>query len=207
MGRAEDANLLNVETGVDNDTLKVAFRQAARQCHPDLTGEGDGADFVRLREAYERLRDGHWERASAKKARSAQAQALSQNKPQSGKRSDFIDIFDAAMGNVLGETRGRQVLEQVELAIPFDYLLFGASLSFYVPVEMECRKCQGRGHIPDSGGTVSRCPVCTGDRVTERQLKVPINLPPGLRTGQILTIPLDDAGLKGYDVLVELSLS
>jgi len=207
MGRAEDASLLNVVTGADAETLKVAFRQAARQCHPDLTGAGDGSDFVRLTAAYERLRDGHWDRVDAGVARPEKPQARRSSRQSGSQRPDFIDIFDSALGDVLNQEKSRRVLDHVELAIPFDYLLFGASLSFYVPVEMECRSCGGRGHLPDSAGVVSRCSTCLGDRVTERQLKVPVNLPPGLRTGQVITIPLDQAGLKGYDVLVELSLS
>lgn len=210
MSRADDALLLGVGVTVSAESLKAAFRVAAMGCHPDLAGEGCREEFVQLREAYERLRDGYWDRVDKASERTRQrgpVKPRSTGRRQTARTPDFIDFFDAALKDIANQKKGRRVLDEIELAVPFDYLLFGASLTIYVPVEMACRTCHGKGMVPDLQGVVSGCPTCHGDRVSERQLKVPLNLPPGLRAGHRLYIPLDESGLKGYDVLVEISLA
>jgi molecular chaperone DnaJ len=208
MGRAEDALLLGVDGHADAEALKAAFRLLALQLHPDVAGEDRGAEFVRIREAYERLRDGHWDKVPVEvEAAEPAVEEVTPRRERAGLGPDFIDLFDNALGNLGRTAARRRVLDHIELEVPLDYLIFGASLSLYVPVEMECRTCRGRGVTVEMSGAVNTCPKCYGERVAERQIKVPINLPPGLRAGNSLRIPLDAAGLKGYDVLVELSLA
>ena len=55
--RAAAAGVLGVEPGADEDEVRRAFREKARELHPDAPG-GDEAEFKRLRTAYERLTDG-----------------------------------------------------------------------------------------------------------------------------------------------------
>src|SRR3954451_11089834 len=51
--------LLQVERGADERTLKSAYRRLAMECHPDRNGGCPGAEkeFKAIREAYDCLKD------------------------------------------------------------------------------------------------------------------------------------------------------
>jgi len=55
--RAAAADVLGVDPAADESEVRRAFREKAREHHPDAPG-GDEAEFKRLRTAYERLVDG-----------------------------------------------------------------------------------------------------------------------------------------------------
>jgi DnaJ-class molecular chaperone len=206
ISRASDERLLKIAGQVDAETLKAAFRLEALKCHPDVAGESKEQEFVALRAAYERLRDGHWKKASGKEEISTPRQRSSTGAGRSRHSPDFADILDAAVEDLTMQGRNRQVLDELELEVPLDYFIFGATLTIHFPVEMSCRKCGGKGRVADHTGFVTRCPVCQGTRTAERQIKVPLSIPPGHRSGDILYVPLEPAGLKGYALAVELTL-
>ena len=205
--RASDERLLGVAGEIDGEALKAAFRQEALKCHPDVAGEAREQEFVALRAAYVRLRDGYWDQPSAVEEVVPPRQRRSRaGSGRSRRRPDFADILDAAVEDLTMQGRNRQVLDELELEVPLDYFIFGATLTIHFPVEMSCRKCGGKGRLADRTGFLMRCPACQGACTTERQIKVPISIPPGHRSGDILYIPLEPAGLKGYDLAVELTL-
>lgn len=55
--RREAARVLNVEPDAEPETVKQAFRERARELHPDAP-DGDAEAFQRVRDAYETLRIG-----------------------------------------------------------------------------------------------------------------------------------------------------
>lgn len=55
--RTEAARVLNVEPDADPEAVKRAFRERARELHPDAP-DGDAEAFQRVRDAYETLRIG-----------------------------------------------------------------------------------------------------------------------------------------------------
>lgn len=205
MGKRDDAKLLGVEPGATADELRQAFRGMARECHPDVAGEGSAARFVSVREAYERLRDRHWE--TKRKAARKQPEAREKRGVSTRGRSvDFINLVDGLLKNGGRAGGARKILEQIEVVVPLDYLIFGAQVSIYFPVEVTCPHCQGRGLRSDTHGAVTQCRECDGDGNREKRLKVPLSFPPGLRSGEELRVPLDEAGMPGYDLMVEIVL-
>lgn len=57
LSRTAAASVLEVDPAADEAEVRRAFREKARELHPDAPG-GDQAAFRRVRTAYERLRDG-----------------------------------------------------------------------------------------------------------------------------------------------------
>ena len=205
MGRKEDVRLLGIGAHTTGDELRRAFKNLALRYHPDVAGEECGVTFVRIREAYERLRDGYWDRVSPESNDVTPAPS----RPRSVSRSrgvDFISLFDGLIENLGQNGAPRKVLDHLELEVPLDYLIFGASLTIHFPVEVACARCQGRSMVVESGGSAVHCPVCRGDGTRTRNLEVPISIPPGLRSGSSFRVPLDISGMTGCDLLVEISL-
>jgi len=204
MGKREDAKALGVKKEASPEELKQAFRSAAFRCHPDLAGEASRDEFIRLCEAYERLRDGHWDRAPVEEVAPRRGNGRKRAATHS---ADFATIFDDLLSNDVAAGNGRHILDHIELEVPLDYLIFGATVSIHFPVEAACRACAGQGLRVAGQGVVERCPTCWGTGNIERQLRVPLSIPPGLRSGAVLRVPLDHAALPGFDLLVELSLA
>jgi len=205
MGKSQDAALLGVGESASKDELKRAYRKCAMRCHPDVTGDESSEEFLELRAAYERLRDGYWEKGGRAGPATPREPARPQRRTsRSPRRPDFINLFDNLMQNP--GAGNRKVLEELELEAPIDYLIFGASISIYVPVHVACRTCQGRGRVVEHGGISSFCPKCNGAGDMEKQLRVPVSIPPNLRSGATLRVPMEDSGMAGYDLLVTITL-
>jgi len=139
--------------------IKQAFRQAAREHHPDVNKEsGAEARFKEINEAYEVLSDSN-KRATYDRFGHAGVNGA-------GSQSygfDFSDIFDQFFG--MGSTRGQRGPQRgsdlrYDLRISFDEAVFGAERVLDIPALRTCDRCDGRGAEP--GTTDTACPTCHG---------------------------------------------
>lgn len=53
MTRSEALSVLGLKEGYSASELKKAYRQLARQSHPDVFGEGKAEEFKKIKDAYE----------------------------------------------------------------------------------------------------------------------------------------------------------
>src|SRR5271169_6748881 len=156
--------LLGVGRDAGDEEIKRAYRQRARELHPDSTG-GDAAAEARFKEvtrAYEVLRD------PERRARYDRFGAEGVDAPTG--MGDFFgggglgDLFDAFFGGSgSGGRRGgsmRGADAELVLEISFRDAVFGAAHDVSLDELVTCEACTGSGARP--GTTAIRCPDCQG---------------------------------------------
>jgi molecular chaperone DnaJ len=157
--------LLGVSRSAAPDEIKRAYRQLARQLHPDAN-PGDPAAEARFKEvavAYETLSDPQ---------RRQQYDRYGASGPQGGSPFDggggFGDIFDmffngsspfgGSQQGPTGPPRGADL--EVVLDLEFDEAVFGTEAPVSVRTAVSCDDCNGSG--AESGSAPITCPECNG---------------------------------------------
>lgn len=56
---------------------------------------------------------------------------------------------------------------------------------------VECSACGGRGQIPEK-----RCAACRGEGVLPKDEEIPVTVPPGIRTGEVIHLPGKGEGIR-----------
>lgn len=162
--------VLGVSKSATEEELKKAYRQLARQYHPDLHPDDPTAEekFKEITEAYEVLSN------SEKRAKYDQfGHAAFENggMPEGGGFSDMSEILESIFGgfgfgfgggnraqNANVPRRGSDI--QVSLTIDFMEACTGIQKTISVPRMETCPDCHGSGAAGNSGSEV--CPDCQG---------------------------------------------
>lgn len=154
---------LGVDRSASADDLKQAYRQLAKQWHPDRNQGDPVAEerFKELSEAYSVLIDPEKRRRYDRMGHSAfGADAAGYE------RIDFRavgEIFEGLMGEVFGlqGRRGRQGTDiELDLEITFEEAALGCEKRLTVPRMVVCPACEGSG--AEAGSRVERCAACQG---------------------------------------------
>ena len=168
-------DVLGVARGADTKEIKSAFRQLARQYHPDVSSEADAEDkFKEINEAYEILSD------DDKRARYDRFGHAGVNGAAGGGHGpgmggfgfeDIFDIFNSTFGEQQGarrrtQSRGRD--RRVDVTIDFVESVFGVEKEIEFPRLESCDVCTGSGAAEGSRPTT--CPRCKGSG-QERQVR------------------------------------
>jgi len=169
-------DVLGVDRGADTGEVRKAFRQLARQFHPDVNPDDPEAEarFKELAEAYEVLSNDQsraaYDRYGFEGLRGQPVPDFSQ--------FGFADLFDVFFGGdpfgsvlrsatgggawgasaMAGSPRG----EDVELGLEVDFVeaVFGATKEVTFTSDVTCEACQGSGAKPGTGRET--CPQCHG---------------------------------------------
>jgi len=162
---ADYYELLGVSRNASEDELKRAYRQRARELHPDSTGGDLEAErrFKEMTLAYEVLRDPERRRRYDMFG----PEGVEATSPGAG------DIFGADLGDLLGaffgggSRPGRQRSGPVRgpdaeavLQLTFREAAFGVSKEMTVETDVPCATCAGSG--ARQGTTATRCDNCSG---------------------------------------------
>ncbi len=207
--------LLGVGRNATEDELKKAYRQRARELHPDASG-GDLESEARFKEvtlAYETLRDPERRRrydmfgpdsVRGSGAGSGGAGGMGGNPFGFGDLGDVFDVFFGG-GGTGGQSRPgvrRGADAEVVLELTLSEAAFGADREIRLTMATVCSTCEGSGARP--GTSPTSCPDCRGAGQVQRvrqsflgQMVTSVALPP-LRPGpaRSSTPPARTAGAR-----------
>ena len=156
--------VLGVTPQATDDEIKRAYRQLARECHPDANPDDPGAAdrFKEINAAYEAVKDP--ERRRQYDMFGPEGAGAGGNPFASG-QFGLNDLFDAFFtGDVFGgrgpagARRGPDVETVMELTLA--EVVTGARRTVEMRMPVECETCDGVGGIP--GTQPTRCTTCDG---------------------------------------------
>ncbi len=162
---------LGVPRNASKDDLKRAFRQLARQYHPDVNSSPDAEErFKEINEAYQVLSDDQ-KRAAYDRFGHAGLNGMPGGGFSGGIPSmeEILEEFFGGLGGFgfggfgggrrrRGPVQGRDLRQ--ELRLSFEQAVFGAEIDLDVTRRESCSVCGGSGAEP---GTQPRtCPECNG---------------------------------------------
>jgi molecular chaperone DnaJ len=177
MAKRDFYEVLGVARGASADELKKAYRQKAKELHPDRNSSNPNAEaqFKEVNEAYEVLKD-----ADKKAAYDRFGHAAFEGGMGGGPRpgggfnggnpdfaSAFSDVFEDLFGDFMGG-RGGQARSRAQrgsdlrynLRVTLEEAFKGVQKSINVPASTACEVCRGTG--AEGGAEPTTCPTCSG---------------------------------------------
>lgn len=190
---ADHYEVLGVARTATQEEIKKAYRQLAREHHPDANA-GDPVSEERFKEithAYDVLSD---QQKRQHYDAFGDARAGGQGVGDFGGISDLFSAFFGGAGGRRPTTRGGDVLAEVVLTL--EDAAEGVERDVEIPTLIECSNCGGSGSAP--GTHPSRCSDCGGSgemrTVRRTMLGNVMTASPCARcrgTGQEITTPCD----------------
>ncbi|MDZ4797453.1 MAG: molecular chaperone DnaJ [Bryobacteraceae bacterium] len=171
MTKRDYYEVLGVERGADDQTLKGAYRKLALKFHPDRNpGDHEAEEkFKEAAEAYSVLSDGQKRAAYDRYGHQGlQGAAGGAGGFDPNAFSDFSDIFGDLFGDAFGGQGGGRRRNRAQrgddirydLEISFEDMMNGLAAEIQAPRTDPCDRCSATGAEPEDGLTV--CPVCRG---------------------------------------------
>ncbi len=193
---ADFYQLLEVDRGADEKTIKSSYRRLAMQCHPDKNpGCADSeAKFKAISVAYDCLKD-----PQKRAAYDRFGHAAFQNGGAGGAQDfgSFSDIFENIFGEFMNGAQGGQrsnVLRgsdlRYDLEVSLEDAFHGKTIELKIDTTVACEPCHGSGATP---GTKSRtCTGCQGNgkvRTSQGFFVVERTCPICMGAGQVIDDP------------------
>jgi len=172
MAKRDYYEVLGVAKSASADEIKKAYRQKAKELHPDSNRDNPKAEaqFKDAGEAYEVLKDAEKKAAYDRYGHAAFEGGLGGGRPSGGGQGDFgsafSDIFDDLFGNMGGQRGGGRSRAQrgndlrYNLRVTLEEAYAGLQKSITVPTAVSCGSCSGTG--AEGGSEPQTCATCSG---------------------------------------------
>ncbi len=170
MARRDYYEILGVTKTATDVELKIAFRKAAMQCHPDRNPGDKAAEarFKELNEAYQALSDPQKRVAYDRFGHAAFEHGGGFGGgfgAGDGFGASMADIFEDLFGDVMGRRgrsngreRGSDLRYNMEITLEEAYN--GKTATLKIPTSATCDVCSGTG--AKKGSKPKTCPTCAG---------------------------------------------
>ncbi len=175
MAKRDYYETLGVSKGANADEIKKAYRQKAKDLHPDRNTDNPKAEeqFKEANEAYEVLKDANKKAAYDRYGHAAFEGGMGARAGGGGGQGDFAssfsDVFDDLFGDFMGgrqgATAGRTRASRgndlrYNLRISLEDAFNGLQKTINVPTAVACTSCKGTG--AEGGSEPQTCPTCSG---------------------------------------------
>ena len=214
MAKRDYYEVLGVPKGATADELKKAYRQKAKDFHPDRNSDNPNAEekFKEANEAYEVLKDADKKAAYDRYGHAAFEGGMGGGRgPQGGQgdfSSAFSDVFEDLFGDFMGgggggrgggrAARGSDL--RYNMRIKLEEAFSGDKKTIAVPTSVACNSCSGSG--AEGGAEPQTCPTCSGmGKVRAQQgfFTVERTCPTCSGIGQIIKNPCKSCGGAGRE--------
>ncbi len=167
MPRRDYYETLGVPRSASPDEIKRAFRQLAREHHPDVSSDPKADErFKQINEAYQVLSDPERRALYDRTGRVSPRTRSGDRSPFGG--GPFDDLFDVFFGGPFGEarTRGGEPGPErgsdlrIVLEVTLEEVAGGGERTIKIEREETCPACFGTG--AEKGSAPETCPTCRG---------------------------------------------
>ncbi|MCO4847218.1 MAG: molecular chaperone DnaJ [Yoonia sp.] len=174
MAKRDFYETLGIKKGADADAIKKAYRQKAKELHPDRNSSNPKAEeqFKEANEAYEVLKNADKKAAYDRYGHAAFEGGMggAGGQQRGGGHGDFSsafsDVFDDLFGNFGGgggqqrnrAQRGNDL--RYNLRINLEEAFSGLQKTVNIPAAVSCGQCNGTG--AEDGSQPVTCPTCAG---------------------------------------------
>lgn len=177
MTKRDYYEVLGVSRGASAEELKKAYRQKAKELHPDRNSDNPNAEaqFKEVNEAYEVLKDADKKAAYDRFGHAAFENGMGGGGgPRGGFQqgdfaSAFSDVFEDLFGDFMGGRGGgggprsraqRGSDLRYNLRVTLEEAFKGVHKTINVPTAVTCETCHGTG--AEGGAEPVTCPTCSG---------------------------------------------
>jgi molecular chaperone DnaJ len=214
MSKRDYYDVLGLSKGASPEEVKKAYRQKAKELHPDRNKDNPDAEarFKEANEAYEVLKDAEKKAAYDRFGHAAFEGGMGNGGPRGGGgaaggadfASAFSDVFDDLFGDFMGGRQGgrnraaRGADLRYNLRVTLEDAYSGLQRTINVPTSVPCGACSGSG--AEGGAEPTPCPTCSGMgkvRATQGFFTVERTCPTCAGLGQIIKNPCTSCGGNG----------
>ncbi|MBN2055303.1 DnaJ domain-containing protein, partial [bacterium] len=196
--------ILGVPRDAGQQDIKRAFRDKAKECHPDRE-HGCSDDFRAVREAYEVLGDSrrrrNYDRGGEAPARPVTG-GRQRTRPVVTYDPGLADLVDMVQSLFFNRERRTVTSGGYDLEVVLDQREAdtGVMIPVTVALQRRCPDCHGTG---ESCFTV--CPRCRGHGTISAMATVRLTIPPATPSGVILAFTVQHYPLQVVRVLVRVN--
>jgi molecular chaperone DnaJ len=207
--------VLGVNQEAGPEKIRRAYRQAAKRYHPDVSSRNE-EKFREVQEAYDTLSDPEkkalYDREISDKHSPAVSPEFHYSYPLGSYPSSLFDEIDPFFGrfddfwvdersDFFGERKQSHQDLSVEITLTPSEARRGCQVPLEIPIWVICRRCRESGFV---GELI--CGHCRGKGEERLEKNLKVTIPPGVRSGAEMKIPLGDVGLRGGDLIATVKV-